>query len=297
MQMWVFKYAPKTFEEAIYNEEIRPKLSKVLNEVPNLLLYGSPGVGKGVFAKLLLEKTKYDYLFINASDHTGIEYIREKVRPFATAMAMTKMKLVIMNEADSLTSGLQGSQKMLRQLMEDTQKICRFIFLCNYEVNIIPELKSRCQVMKIDNPPKKEIGKLCISILKKEGIDYGDGKNIVEIIKKTYPDIRRTLMVLQENSIDGKLSGARMSASEVVYEQVLKNIIEQDFDKVRELIKSNYIDYPSLYEFLYENAGSFKSPGSAVIEIGEHLYRNSTVAISEINFMRMFFVMLQNGIV
>lgn len=296
-KLWVFEYAPKTFEEAIYNEEIKPKLKKVLDEVPNLLLYGSPGVGKGVLAKLLLDKTKYDYIWINASDHTGIDTIREKVRPFATAMAMTKLKLVIMNEADSLTSGPQGSQKMLRQLMEDTQKICRFIFLCNYEANIIPEIKSRCQVMKIDNPPKKDIGKLCISILKKEKIDYGDGKSVIEIIRKCYPDIRRTLMVLQENSIDGKITGSRMSASEVVYEQVLKAMIEQDFDKVRELIKSNYIDYPSLYSFLYENAGEFKQPGLAVIELGEHLYRNYTVAIPEINFMRCFFVMMQNGIV
>jgi len=296
-KMWVFEYAPKTFEEALYNEEIKPKLKKALEEIPPLLLYGGPGVGKGVFARLIIDKTKFDYIWINASDHTGIDTIRERVRPFATAMAMTKLKLVIMNEADSLTSGPQGSQKMLRQLMEDTHKICRFIFLCNYEANIIPELKSRCQVIKIDNPPKKEIGKLCVSILKKEGIAYGDGKNVVEIVKKCYPDIRRTLMVLQENSIDGKLSGSRMSASEVVYEQILKYMMEKDLDTVRELIKNNFISYEELYIFLYENVGIFQQPGMAILLIGKYLYKNVTVAIKEINFMAFFMEMIINKVI
>lgn len=285
-KMWSFEYEPSTIDSMVLNEDIRPTLKKAIKDVPNILLYGTPGVGKGTFTNILLKETGYDNLWINASDHTGIDVIREKIRPFATAYAMSEMKLVILNEADSLTSGPQGAQKMLRQLMEDTHKICRFIFLCNYENYIIPEIKSRCSVIKIDNPPKGEIGKLALSILKKERIKF-EKKTFMEIISKCYPDIRKTIMVFQENSIDGQLTGSRVYASEVLFEQILKDILAGDLEKVRTELKSNFIQYEDLYSYLYENAGEFKQPGAVILGVGEHLYRDQQVAIKEINFMHM----------
>ncbi len=140
--LWVYKYQPNNIDDIILNKEIKGKLSKALDEIPNLLLYGTPGIGKGCFANLMIKKDNIDYMWINASDETGIDVFRNKVRPFATAMCMKDLKVVVLNEADSLTSGPQGSQKILRQLMEDCYKLCRFILICNYEGYIIPEIKS-----------------------------------------------------------------------------------------------------------------------------------------------------------
>ena len=168
--LWVYKYRPQSINDIILNDDIRPKLAKALEEIPNLLLYGTPGIGKGCFADLMINKDNLDHMWINASDENGIEVFRNKIRPFATAMCMKEMKVVVLNECDSLTAGPQGAQKLLRQLMEDTYKICRFILICNYESYIIDEIKSRCQIIKFDNPPKKEIGKLCLKILKKEKV-------------------------------------------------------------------------------------------------------------------------------
>lgn len=294
--MFPFKYQPKKFEDVILNDDIKPKLEKVLHDVPNLLLYGKSGTGKGTFTNVLIDHTGYHYLWCNASEHTGIDFIREKVKPFATAMAMTDKKIVVLNEADSLTSGPQGSQKMLRQLMEDVEKTCRFILLCNYEGNIIPEIKSRCQVIEMNSPPKKQIGLLCLKILKKEKIE-GDSKHVIDIVKKCYPDIRKTLMVLEENIIKGKLEGSNISASESIWQEILDSILRSDIEKTREIIKSNYIEYPSLYEHLYNNAGKFKEPGAAIMKVAEHLYRHSTVDIPEINFIHMVVDMIYEKIV
>lgn len=294
-KLWEFKYSPTEFDKIILNEEIKPKLKKAIEELPNILLYGTPGVGKGCFTNVFLKETGCDSMWINASDETGIDVIREKIKPFAFAMS-GNMKVVVLNEADSLSQGLQGAQKMLRQLMEDCQNICRFIFLCNYENNIIPELKSRCQVIKVDNPPKKQIGILCLKILKKEKIKYKP-ETIKDIIEKCYPDIRKTINVLQENCIDGKLTGSRISSSESVWDEILKGVIDGDIELVREIIKSNYIDYPSLYEHFYNNAGEFKQPGLAIILIGEHLYKDAIVSIKEINFMTMVVRMLQERVI
>jgi DNA polymerase III delta prime subunit len=294
--MWEFKYSPKTFDEIIYNEDIKPKLRKAIEEIPNLLLYGRAGVGKGCFANILKEKDNIDYMWINASDENGIDVFRNKIRPFATAMCMKDMKIIVLNECDSLTSGPQGAQKLLRQLMEDTHKICRFILLCNYDNNIIPELKSRCQVIKIDNPPKKEIGKLCLKILRNENVKF-DTKDIIDIVSKCYPDIRKTISVLRENTIDGKLTGSKVYASEVLFEKILGYILKKDVEKVREELKSNYIPYDELYAFLYENAGKFKQPGAAILLIGKHLYQDTTIAIKEINFMAMIMDMIYQRVI
>lgn len=294
--LWVYKYKPKTFNDIILNDEIKPKLEKAMNELPNMLLYGTPGVGKGCFADIIIDKENIDHMWINASDENGIEVFRNKIRPFATAMCLKEMKVVVLNECDSLTSGPQGAQKLLRQLMEDTYRLCRFILICNYENYIIPEIKSRCQVIKFDNPPKKEIGKICLKILKQEKIKY-EGKTIMEIINKCYPDIRKTINVLQENSIDGELTGSRIYASEALFEKIFDLIIKGELEDIREELKSNYIPYPELYEYVYERAGEFKEPGAAILSIGEHLYRDSTIAIKEVNFIHMIVEMIYDKVI
>lgn len=295
-RIWTFAYEPTTIDEIILNDDIKPVLRKALDEVPNLLLYGTAGLGKGTFTNILLRHTGFDKMWINASDATGIDAIRERIRPFATSMSMSDLKIVVLNEADSLTSGPQGAQKMLRQLMEDVQKITRFILLCNYEHNIIDEIKSRCQTVKIDNPPAKEIGKLCLKILKMEKVKY-KAEDVISIVQKCYPDIRKTIQVLQLNTINKTLVGSRLSVSEDVWKKIFDFMLKQDVENVRKELKSNYIDFPDLYKFLYENAGEFKEPGGAILLIGEHLHRNTFYPIKEINFMHMFVQMIFQKVV
>ena len=295
-RIWTFAYEPTTIDEMILNDDIKPALKKALDEVPNLLLYGTAGLGKGTFTNILLRHTGFDKMWINASDATGIDAVRERIRPFATSMSMSDLKIVVLNEADSLTSGPQGAQKMLRQLMEDVQKITRFVLLCNYEHNIIDEIKSRCQTVKIDNPPAKEIGKLCLKILKREKVKY-KAEDVIAIVQKCYPDIRKTIQVLQLNTINKVLVGSRLSVSEDVWKKIFDFMLRQDVENVRKELKSNYIDYPDLYKFLYENAGEFKEPGGAILLVGEHLHRNTFYPIKEINFMHMFVQMIFQKVV
>ena len=295
-RIWSFVHEPTHFKDVILNPDIRPKLQKALDDVPNLLLYGTPGIGKGTFTKILLKHTKYDYIWINVSDETGIDTMRDKVRTFATALGITPLKIVVLNETDSMTSGPQGAQKMLRQLMEDVQRITRFILMANYDNLIIPEIKSRCMVIQMDNPPAKDIFRYASKILVKEEIDF-DKKVLVSIVKKCYPDIRKTVWSIQENSIEGKLIGDKISASEDLWKQILLSLKKKDIETVRKTLKSNYIDYPDLYSYLYENVGEFNSPGDAILSIGQHLMWDSTVAIKEINFMHMVIEMMKKGVV
>lgn len=302
-KLWEFVYEPQKFENMILNNNIKGSLKEALEHRPNMLIYGPPGVGKGTFVNVLIKYHGLDNLTlkINASDDTGINPIRDKVKPFAQAMSTGKMKLVYLNESDSLTFGPQGAQKMLRELMEQTQSNTQFILACNYEQYIIPELKSRCQIFNISAPPADEIFKYCKFILKKENIKFSS-KSLVKLVKKCYPDIRNTFITLRQNVFNGKLADEIIqSASEALFNQIMSQM-NKDPGEVRKLLKSNSIHYEGLYEHIYKHLMDdsddrvqiFNDEANAIIHLGESSYRSGIVANKEIEFMRMYFRMIQD---
>ena len=290
--IFTFKYEPTTLDEMILHPDIEPILQKSITEIPNLMLIGPPGVGKGTFTNIFLKETGLDYMKINCSDETGIDNLRTKVKSFATALGITKLKIVVMNESDGLS--LQG-QAMLRDLMEQVQSITRFVFQCNYGHKMIKELLSRCQVIELNNPPGKKIYEHCMSILEREKIDVPKKDVVVNIIRRLYPDIRRIINTLQMSVNNGVLDVAKFESSTDVYGSVLQAMKSSDIDGIRKLLKSNIINYPELYQYLFDEVGEFKSPGDMIIDIGEALYRDSIIAIKEINFMAFTLKGLKEG--
>ncbi len=298
--LWEFKYKPTSFDEMILHDNIKPKLKKALVEHPNLLLAGVHGCGKGTFVDIFINYAKCEVLRINASDETGVDVIRDKVKSFAISLGYTDvLKLVYLNEADYLS---HNAQAMLRDLMEQTHDICRFILAVNYHDKIIPELKSRVQFIQFPDPPIKEIAKKCITILKEENIEY-DTKDIITLVKKVYPDIRHTINTLKENVHNGKLSSKMLiTSTDDIYKDVLSAMHTGDPSKVRKSLRSNPIDYTRLYEYLYTRLMStgdiFKNDMIGMLHVSEYAYRNDiSGGIKEIVFMGMYFNMMRDGVV
>ena len=82
----VEKYRPTKLENFVWNNSIKTKISKYLeqNDIQNLIFYGPAGTGKTTLAKLIVKNLDCDHLYINASDERGIETIRDKVSGFAS---------------------------------------------------------------------------------------------------------------------------------------------------------------------------------------------------------------------
>lgn len=190
-----------------------------------------------------------------------------------------------------------GAQALLRDFIESVQHIARFIFTCNYIDKVLPELISRCSVIELTSPPADKIYARCLEICKKEGIAVKNKKAVLELVKKAYPDIRKTLVLLKENTINGEINDFTFSNTNAVYQEIFDAMVNRDLEEIRRLLRSKYVVYEELYSFLFENAGEFKMPGEAIIEIGERLYRNSLVPIKEINFMAGVVSMMKNGVI
>jgi DNA polymerase III delta prime subunit len=290
--IWCFKHEPQTLDDMVLDPTIKNKLAKTFNEMPNLCFIGPAGVGKGTFTHIFLKKTGVDNIWINCSDETSIDNIRTKVKSFATALGITPIKYVVLNEIDYLSI---PAQAMLRDLTEQVQSITRFIAMANYGHKIIPELLSRCQVIELNAPPVTDIGKFVMGILKKENVKIGSLSAVSDTIKKLYPDIRRIINTLQLNTIGGKLSSVTIDSATGIYEKILVFALDGDLDAIRKTVRSNTVNYTDLYSYMYENIDRFKNPGDAILTISEYLYRDAIISIREINLMSCILKLMKSG--
>ena len=287
--LWVERYRPQDLSTYVGNEHLKTKVERFLDDgnIPHLLLYGRAGGGKTTLAKIIVNNTECDYLYINASDERNIDLVRDKLKTFASSVGFKPMKVVILDEADYLN--VNSAQPALRNLMETFSAHCRFILTCNYVEKIIDPIQSRCQTYKIVPPSKKEVAVHAKTILEKENISF-DLDDLALVVTAGYPDLRKVINELQRMSINGKLTvdkdGMIHNEFKLQFLDAIRN--GESIGTIRKMVAdSNFTEYTELYRLLYDEVESFgveKMP-EIIADISKGSYQDVLVVDKEINFI------------
>ncbi len=292
--LWVEKYRPKTLDDILLDEDIKQHFKKIVDDVPNLLFYGSPGTGKSTLAKIIVNDIlKCQYLYINASDENGIDTIRNKVINFAQTRSIDgSKKIVILEEADGLTG---ESLRILRNVMEEYVDTTRFILTGNYLNKIIEPIRSRCVMFKLQTGVASCVRRV-VEILKAENIvvDSNLKTKLAEFTTERYPDMRRIINDLQKYSVTGTLILPENDQIADLAAYIIKGLtmtfmpVLELRKKVIESEKTFNNDYQQLlkqmFEYVYESDLPENKKKSIMIDIGEYMYRDNFVLDHEINF-------------
>jgi DNA polymerase III delta prime subunit len=260
-----------------------------------LLLTGSAGVGKTTIAKALCEEVGCDYIVINGSDDNGVDYIRIKVKNYASSMSLSGgRKVIIIDEADYFTHHAQAA---LRGSIEEFAVNCSFIFTCNFKHKIMDALHSRCSVVefKLQNGQKAKMAtqffKRLEWILSEEGVTY-DKQVVAAVITKHFPDNRRVLNEIQRYASNGDKTidkGILALVADVNITDLVKALKGKDFGTARKWVTNNIDSDPAtVLRKIYDSMYDFLKPESippAVLVLSKYQYQAAFVADQEINLI------------
>jgi DNA polymerase III delta prime subunit len=292
--LWCEKYRPKLIADCILPDNIKSTFEDIVKggELHNMLLTGSPGLGKTTVAKALCNELALDFLLVNGSEESGIDTLRTKIKQFASSVSLQGgYKVVILDEADYLNP--QSTQPALRGFIEEFSANCRFILTCNFKNRIIEPLHSRCTTIEF-NLSKKDSASLCGQflnrceyILETENITY-DQAVVAELIMKHMPDWRKVINELQRYSTSGRIdSGVLVQINDIAIHDLMEHLKLKNFKLMRQWVSDNIDSEPvALFRKIYDNMGDHVDPQSIpqlVLILADYQYKNAFVADHELN--------------
>jgi len=286
---WVEKYRPNDLNSIISHEDILNTLKNLIsnNKLPHLIFYGPPGTGKtttilACAKKIYGENYKSIILELNGSDERGISVVREHIKEFSNTQIMLsqimdikcKYKLVILDEADSMTIDAQFA---LRRVIENCSNNTRFCIICNYLTKIIPGIQSRCAVLKFSPIQIDDHYKYINNIINLEKINITDDC-ITNIIKISEGDMRKSINILQSLFLIN-------SNNIIITKDLYKMVGYLEPDKSIEMM--NYLFEKKSLNEIYTNILKFKEEYNLSIndilkELSQFLLKNTNLSTSKL---------------
>jgi replication factor C subunit 3/5 len=229
------------------------KLGVEKKQLTHLLFYGPPGTGKtslilALAREIYKEKYKKYCCEINASSERGIEIVRNTILKFITT-ASDKTKLVILDEADSMTPEAQNA---LRGVIDKHATRCRFCLICNNINKLTPAIKSRCSKMRFGNLDPDLIIKRIKEITELEGVKIED--EAIEEMVAYESDFRQLLNILQ--CAASLFEGTTITKQNII--EYLAIPSKDDMDKIIDTLLTKNFDesYSMLLDMYRENRWS-----------------------------------------
>ena len=303
--LWVEKYRPKELTDVVMEDKYRTFFEKCIynKEIPNLLFYGSPGGGKSCTSRILVDKiinNDMDLLKYNGSNETGINKIRDDVESFLRCPPMaSKHKIIYIEEFERLSG---AAQSMLKDVFEKYSSVGRFICNTNHKSKVDSALVSRFQVFEFKKLSNEYIFDYCKKILDAENVKF-KVDDVKMLIDNVSPDVRKCVQILQQSSQNGELKNLDKDSMVVIEKKIIgliiqicddinnKDLINRNISDIQNEICNNEVDYPSIYEELFNS----NIPLWGKISINKYCNKHQESAIPQIHFCSMIWEIILNG--
>lgn len=176
---------------------------------------------------------KAGVLELNASDARGIDVVRNAIKTFAmthVALPPGRHKIIILDEADSMTT---AAQQALRRTMELYSNTTRFCLACNVSTKIIEAIQSRAAMLRYSRLTHEQILANMLRVCEAEQVAYTDD-GLEAILFTAEGDMRNALNNLQaaHSLAKGMTASATGSSSALVNQKLVFQVCDQPHPNV-----------------------------------------------------------------
>ena len=293
-QLLTEKYRPQTIDDMVFiNDEYETKFRQWVKNKSldsHILLYGLPGTGTSSSINVLLNEFGLkDYIRLNISDKTSIDDMRKVIDYASVSPMFSEFKIVILEEFERASKQAQCS---LKYVMEQYSNWCRFIITTNDISKIDSAIVSRCQLYQFNTLKFDEFVTRIVTILTQESITFNDTNDIVKYVNTYYPDLRACINAIAQNTDNGVLKPMiDVNYSNDKFSKIINEFQTLDTISLQKLISESIPaeETTLFYQFMYNHLEMITKTQSLwddiVVLIAEYLYKNETVAFTDMNLV------------
>jgi replication factor C subunit 2/4 len=259
---WTEKYRPKQIEEILLPQLIKNRIISIINDknIPNIIITGSPGIGKSSAIKIIAKEIYDKYygeavLELGLLDDKSIKFIQKELVYFCKIKIpykkndenkYPKYKLVIFDESDNMISRIQDQ---LSNIMENYNDNIRFIFTCNSSAEICEGIQTKSVIWRFPCVGNEDIKLKLAEICTCENVSF-DNNALTKICDLSQGDLRSAINKLEiisikhNNITEEYVNDLCSTPQEIIINKLFKFILEKNlkesFNIIFDLKKKSY---------------------------------------------------------
>lgn len=251
---WTEKYRPKQIEDIFLPQLIKNRMISIINDrnIPNIIITGSPGIGKSSAIKIVAKEIYRKYyneavMELGLLDDKSIKFIQKELIYFCKIKIpykkndenlYPKYKLVIFDESDNMISRIQDQ---ISNVMENYSDYIRFIFTCNSSSDICEGIQTKSVIWRFPYISNDLIKLKLSDICGHENIIYDD-KALNRICELSQGDLRAAINKLEiisikyDNITEEHVNNLCTTPQEITINKLFKFILEKNLKEALNII-------------------------------------------------------------